>query len=465
MIPIVLSFSRTLAAIAANLDRNPALVRRASLMPSSEGSKVSFVEATANVLRDAFIRCLQGSPGIPRLSRPNPSDKRIGIYLTANSVLALLARSGKLRNATQIFTSIDAQSPPLAYYSAAQRVSYLYYLGRYHFANNHFLRASIVLESAYRQCHPQFLKHRRMILIYLIASNLTLGRMPSVQLITRPECSSFGYIFMQLMSIIKSGDIGFFHRFLDLPPNEAPSPHTQFLLKHRILLQLRNRCEVFVWRSLIRATFRNVGYIPPLEGPEAKKIPYLYLSSVRQAALFSFSRVPSHYHSTIMNFVHPEFIDAQSAISETGFDIESGTYNDDLEGQDVSDPFPPLAHQDEDKHYPTIYAVEGTFLSLIHQGFLGGFVAHGTEGRQRWAIAGAKQRGGAIPAGFPVVYSAIIDRAGTVEEVDQIPGWVKEEQLMASAGGPGAMSAGGSMAAGGGEVSGGRPGGGGGWGV
>ncbi|RMZ75336.1 hypothetical protein DV737_g5356, partial [Chaetothyriales sp. CBS 132003] len=363
MIPIVLSFSRTLAVIAANLDRNPALVRqRISLhSSSSEDSNVTFVEATANVLREAFIKCLAGSPGTPRLSRPTPSDKRIGIYLTANSTLALLDRSGKLRSATQIFNSIEAQSPPLSYYPAAQRITYLYYLGRYHFANNHFLRAAIVLESAYRQCLPSFTRHRRLILIHLITANLTLGRLPSLQLLTRPECATFGHIFLQLISILKSGDIGAFHFFLDLPPPPAsPAQHTTFLIKHRILLPLRNRLEPLVYRSLIRSTFRITGYIPPPDGPEAKKIPFLYLSSVRQAAIFSFSRIPSYYYATIMDYVHPDLANLVPTLSQTGFDLASGTYSS----------------------------------------------------------------GGPLPAGFPVVYTAIIDRAGKlIDDVDRIPGW------------------------------------------
>ncbi|RMZ87576.1 hypothetical protein DV736_g5193, partial [Chaetothyriales sp. CBS 134916] len=451
MIPIVLSFSRTLAVIAANLDRNPGLVRqRISLESSlSEDSNVTFVEATANVLREAFIKCL--SPSTPRLSRPTPSDKRIGIYLTANSTLALLNRSGKLRNATQIFNSIQAQSPPLSYYPAAQRITYLYYLGRYHFANNHFLRAAIVLESAYRQCHPSFTSHRRLILIHLITANLTLGRLPSLQLLTRPECATFGHIFLQLISILKSGDIGAFHFFLDLPPPPTPpAPHTSFLIKHRIILPLRNRLEPLVYRSLIRSTFRMTAYIPPPEGPEAKKIPFLYLSSVRHAAIFSFSRIPSHYYATIMDYVHPDFANLTPTLSHTGFNLSSGTYSSspatDLErtaaaaaaaaagGTELIGLFPPRRRhksenpdQEDQSVFPTIWTIENTFLSLIHQGLLAGFVAHGgaAEGRQRWAIAGAKARGGPLPAGFPVVYTAIIDRAGKLaDDVDRIPGWL-----------------------------------------
>ncbi|RMZ75143.1 hypothetical protein DV738_g5642, partial [Chaetothyriales sp. CBS 135597] len=459
MIPIVLSFSRTLAVIAANLDRKPGLVRqRISLESSSEDSNVTFVEATANVLREAFIKCLAGSPGTPRLSRPTPSDKRIGIYLTANSTLALLNRSGKLRSATQIFNSIEAQSPPLSFYPAAQRITYLYYLGRYHFANNHFLRAAIVLESAYRQCHPSFISHRRLILIPLITANLTLGRLPSLQLLTRPECATFGHIFLQLISILKSGDIGGFHAFLDLPPPpQSPAPHTAFLIKHRILLPLRNRLEPLVYRSLIRSTFRMAGYIPPTDGVEAKKIPFLYLSSVRQAAIFSFSRIPSHYYATIMDYVHPDLADLGPTLIQMGFDLASGTYSSqEATGAEteIADPFPPRRRlqpgdrpdQQDQSTFPTIWTIENTFLSLIHQGLLAGFVSHGAaaEGRQRWAIAGAKARGGALSAGFPVIYTAIIDRASKLaDDVDQIPGWVKDDQLRRAAGGGGNNNAGG----------------------
>ncbi|KPI34870.1 uncharacterized protein AB675_2231, partial [Cyphellophora attinorum] len=376
MIPIVLSFSRTLASIATKLDRNPTLIRQHAQKlgagnTDSSTPRTSFVEDAANVLRDAFIKCLAGSPGTARTSRPQADDKRIGIYLTANSTLKLLFRCLKQRNAQQIFSSIDAQSPPLSFYPAAQRVTYLYYLGRYHFANNHFLRASAALNAAYIQCHKSATSHLRLILTYLLASNLRHRT---------------------------------FHAILSLPSplnnNQPPNPIAAFLLRHRIHLQLLNRLEPLVYRSLIKRTFRLVGF-PGGTGAD-KKIPFLRLAYVRAAARFSFTRAPiapgTLPHTAPLD---SDFWDLENALAETGFDIGSGIYDSSNTTTTAlavqANPFSPPNSEEEQS--PTMAEIESVFLSLIQQGFLKGFVLHVNP---RFAIPGAAQRGGWAKAGFPV---------------------------------------------------------------
>ncbi|KIX99710.1 uncharacterized protein Z520_04346 [Fonsecaea multimorphosa CBS 102226] len=425
MIPIVLSFSRTLAAIATNLDRNPSLIRNPSLATAqdTEGApgKVSFVEDAANVLREAFIKCLAGSPGVPRTSRPSPEDKRVGIYLTANSCLKLLLQCHRLRNAQQMLSSIDVQSPPLSYYPAAQRVTFLYYLGRFHFANNHFRRAQKVLQTAYEQCHRQAIKHRRLILIYLIAANLCLGRFPSSTLLSRPESRDIGPRFTPLCKIIQTGNLGLFHQYLDLDSESG-----EWFLKRSILFQLLNRCEILVWRSLIRKTFLLVGYMG-----EEKKIPFLRLSYVHRAAVWALGRQRAistangfGSHAALADekkYVDPEFADMDAAINETGFDPETGVYIDEYIGQYVP-------YSSEGEESPAMNEVESAVLSLIQQGLLRGFALHTNP---RFAIPGSQKAGGPMKAGFPEVWSVTASKDGG----EPVPGWVEEGNLDAGGGG------------------------------
>ncbi|KIW66097.1 hypothetical protein PV04_08301 [Phialophora macrospora] len=415
MLPIVLSFSRVLAAVATNLDRNPSLIRDSSLLQAQDAEggsgKVSFVEDAANVLREAFIKCLSGSAGVQRTSQPTPDDRRIGIYLTANSALKLFMRSHKLRNAQQIFNSIDAQSPPLSFYPAAQRVTYLYYLGRYHFANNHFLRAQKVLQTAYDQCHRQAINHRRLILIYLIAANVIVGRFPSPVLLSRPEAADIGARFAPLCRIIRNGDLGLFHEYLDLASESG-----QWFLKRSILFQLRNRCEILVWRSLIRKCFLFVGY----KGEE-KKVPFLKLNYVQYGARWALDRqnstgMVSELKAPREEYLDPEFVGMDEAIKETGFDPGTGQYHDEYIGQD------PPEEDDEPEESPTLAEVESVVLSLIQQGLLKGFALHAIP---RFAIPGSSHQGGPLRRGFPQVWGVISGRASGWS----VPGWVEEKNL------------------------------------
>jgi nuclear mRNA export protein PCID2/THP1 len=444
MIPIVLSFSRTLAFIATKIDRNPQLLRQNRQVMGTDASapNSSMVEDAANVLRDAFIKCLAGSPGTPRTSRPQSEDKRVGIYLTANSTLKLLFQCLKHRNAQQLFTSIDAQSPPLAFYPAAQRTTYLYYLGRYHFANNHFLRASAALQAAYKQCHRQATSHLKQILTYLIASNLILGLLPTRTLFNKPYAQPLHQIFGPLISAIRSGDLGTLHAILSLPiptPTggaQVLNPIAAFLLKRRIHLQLLNRLSPLVWRSLILRTFSIAGY----HGSEDRKIPFLRLPLVRDAARFSFTRAP--IPSSVLPSSTPldaEFAELDAALAETGFNLESGVYepnpNPDFDPADEMQLHPFAWPADSEAQSPSLAEVEAVFMSLIQQGLLKGFVLRNNP---RFAIPGANARGGWRAYGFPNVHRAILAGQSVAEgkgmdSVD-VPGWVKQESL-AMAGG------------------------------
>ena len=420
MIPIVLSFSRTLASIASYLDRNPTILKQQNAnLPDTDssggGGKVSFIEDTANVLRDAFIKCLAGSSGIQRTTNPTANDdKRVGIYLTANATLKLLFQARKLRNAQQMFLSIDAQSPPLSFYPAAQRVTYLYYLGRYHFANNHFHRSAIVLQSAYNSCHAQATTHRRQILTYLIASNICLGKFPSEKFLIRPDARSLGEHFLPLLRLIQSGDVGGFESFLSLS-----SPTATWFLQRRILLQLRNRCEVLVWRSLIRKCFVIAGY-----HGEGTRMPFLRLNVVRDAARFSINRARSLSQNTNAaseedEYIDPEFRDIKAAELATGFSIVNGSYTSTEEEQ--QDLFPPPSALPLDQQPPTLFQIESIFLSLIHQGFLRGFINRSAAG-PRFAIPKSRVGGGPVLTGFADIYHVINSRD---EDEGTVPGWVR----------------------------------------
>jgi hypothetical protein len=61
---------------------------------------------------------------------------------------------------------------------------------------------------------------------------------------------------------------------------------------------------------------------------------------------------------------------------------------------------------------------------LVQQGLLHGFVSHKLS---LFAILGAKQRGGALRAGFPPPWEVIRTRAESSGSTE-VPGWVREER-------------------------------------
>ena len=454
ILPTVLYLSKVLARLALGLDKRPELVAqllRDHYTGDKEGVKerVSFVEDAANTIREAFIKCLSDKSGSGGFGRnAAPEGKRTGIYKTGNFCLKLLFQCRKLSSATTMFVSIDAQSPLLSHYPASQRVTYLYYLGRYHWANNHFFRAQLALQAAYDQCHAQALRHRQLILIYLIASNICVGRFPSSKLLLRREAASLAQHFLPLCRLIASGDLYGFKEHLSLD-----NPHGQWFLQKRLLLQLRNRCEVLVWRSLARRVFIEVGF----PGGEDNKTPFLRLHLLQAAAKWLSSRnlvaglqitaansqpryspfrgnaygqSATDQENRVPESVDAEFAGMDEASTENGFDIDSGAYTGSVEHQGEPRRTNGIdVKLSEHESRPTMGEIESIMASLIQQDLIVGFLTHTNP---RFAIPGAKTRG-ALAVGFPVIWHVIQAR----KRGDQIPGWVKEDDTPSRFGGLG----------------------------
>jgi hypothetical protein len=94
VLPTVLYLSKVLSKLAMGLDRRPELVahllRQEGRLDREEAAeKITLVEQSANVVREAFIKCLTDRSGTPG-THGKPEGRRVGIYLMANVCLKLL---------------------------------------------------------------------------------------------------------------------------------------------------------------------------------------------------------------------------------------------------------------------------------------------------------------------------------------------------------------------------------------
>jgi hypothetical protein len=74
---------------------------------------------------------------------------------------------------------------------------------------------------------------------------------------------------------------------------------------------------------------------------------------------------------------------------------------------------------------PNLLEIEGIVASLVQQGLLHGFISHN---QGKFAILGAKQRGGPLKAGFPDVFEVMRVRAEREGRDTDVPGWVQHER-------------------------------------
>ncbi|TKA83132.1 hypothetical protein B0A55_00890 [Friedmanniomyces simplex] len=401
MLPVVVADAKLVCRLAIGLDKQPELIAHLKRSGGGGGggdeggARETLPERAANILRQAFVTCLNDRvSGLS--SAGKPEGKKRGIYLIANLCLKILFQCRKTRNATQIFENIYNLSPPLSAYPKRERVTYLYYLGRFLFQNSHFYRAQLVLQSAYDEApaRPECVRQRRHILVYLIASNLILGRFPSQELLGRPEAQGLAERFVPICSAIRQGNLAALKRHLDLD-----GEHAEWFLHFRILLQLRNRCEVLVWRSLVRRVFIFAGHRPQDTG------------ATNRAATLHLDHLVTAFRK----------------LEETAAASRDDDYTDpDFVDVDYGD-------QGEEHQIDTT-AIESKLASLIDQGLLSGFISHKL---MKFAVTGTKAKGGdAVAAGFPVVWAVLKGKAERGEgSGGEVPGLKRERSGGAVGGG------------------------------
>ncbi|EME42713.1 hypothetical protein DOTSEDRAFT_73505 [Dothistroma septosporum NZE10] len=399
----VVSCARAVCRLAIGLDKQPHLIahlKSAQTEESGDGTEaLTLPERAVEIIRSALSYCIADKSSKVRADGKIEGKQR-GTYTLANTCLRIFFQCRKTRNATLVFQSIGSTTIPLSAYSKRERVTYLYYLGRFWFQNNHFPRARLALQQAYDECsaHDHSIRQRRYILVFLIASNLIVGRFPSETIFQRPEAQGLQQRFFPLMQAIRSGSIALFRQHMSLD-----SPHADWFLHFRILLQLKNRCEVLVWRSLVRKVWilNGTKYDPAnAKNPITIDLDDLVIAF---SALEKQARI-----SEDQTYVDPDFDTAED-------------------------------HVDEEE-LPDLDRIKSVIASLVDQGLLRGFIAH----RQRkFSIMGVRVAGGdVLAAGFPRPWRVLEQKVRDEEGAREVPGWKQ--------GAPGSMMTGGAI--GGGKV-------------
>ncbi|KAJ2982278.1 hypothetical protein NUW58_g6480 [Xylaria curta] len=401
MLQTSISLCSSLSKLSMTLNKRPDLTKKLDAIDTGEDDQTSIVGTTAEVIQKIFTTCLTDRSS-PRYAQPE--GKKVGVYIFANLTLKLLFACRKTHLAKQLFTNVSAKAPPLSFYPAAQRVTYLYYLGRFHFVNNHFTRASRCLQEAYIQTPPNFQKHRQLILTYLVPCNMLLGRLPSRALLQRVEMQSMAPIFSQFAQAIRTGNYLLFQQALE--------SHEGWLLRKGLLLTLTYRLRPLLWRSLSRRTFL-LTYVAPTDA-DSRKAATLELAHLLTTASYIQRRLEGYL---------PAIPTAKRRQSHVNNMLLKAVSNSAGSGAGVSTLAPPpggpkLLRPNEGLVWGnmaiTAEHVESMVASLCAQGLLHGYLAH-SQGR--FAIMGAKQKGSAVGAGWPPVYEVL------TRTDDEIPGW------------------------------------------
>lgn len=288
-----------------------------------------------------------------------------------------------------------------------------------------------------------------------------MGRFPSQALLQRPEAQGLAERFGPLCCLIVRGDYIAFRQHLS-----HSSPGAQWFSRKGILLVLRNRCEILVWRSFCRRVFIEGGFHgDPQAQAQRGPPPFLYLQKLALATRWLRSQ---HEPPQLNGVVHqrasqetgaqtvsepadPEYVDPAEMESVVVPDADHeilGKYGDylapdeffdqgghshgnipghlvdgdpepEFEGLEL-DPYTRFAEDEDTEELPSPLTreIEAILASLLAQGLMRGYLTHRNP---RFAIPGARLKG-ALPTGYPNVWQTISVRE---QEDSSVPGWVK----------------------------------------
>lgn len=229
------------------------LARQASLEEGSDGP----CEEAARLVNRAFTACITDRN--PNLEK----SRKWGAYRIAGLLFRIYFHLGQLSLCNNALRAMGAAMlPDLEAFPAGARVTFRYYLGRWHFVNERYTEALAELQAAFIECHPEAHKAKRQCLHLLLPLRILLdGAMPRKKLLERHGLATGFYA--EAMHALKIGNLTVYRSLL--------SEYERGLLNLGTL-PLWERLERVAARALVRRTHRL------LDSPS--RLPFTALLSV-----------------------------------------------------------------------------------------------------------------------------------------------------------------------------------------
>ncbi|KAG9025575.1 hypothetical protein FRB95_009992 [Tulasnella sp. JGI-2019a] len=223
-----------------------ALMNLAREIDAASGRDITYVSDAAARLLKILLVTVQPL----NATRPGDTSRNPGLRAsTAVSVANLLFRTYHGVNSMHLFTSVVQPLWGLPQFldmiSKADAVEYRYWIGRYKLSAGNVQHARELLLMSFNNSiasHP----NTRIILIYLVVASLCCGYCPDATLLTR---FNLDQQFEPIIKYITQPDGAGLRRHLD--------EWMVWFAKHGLLIIMKEKMDVLIWRSICRKVALN----------------------------------------------------------------------------------------------------------------------------------------------------------------------------------------------------------------
>lgn len=196
-----------------------------------QGKAICKMSDAGSQLMKCFRESLQGA---------GHKGKKLVTLFVVNQLFKIYFKLNTLHLCKNLIKAVDSpQVVAFEHFSAAQRVTYKFFVGRLSVFNDNYQQADEDLSYALKHCHRAAQKNKRTILLYLVPVRLLRGHLPKQELLEAHNLPEY----IPLVQAMKQGNI----RLL----NETLDTHQEKLIRTGTYIILE-KLKAAVYRSLIK---------------------------------------------------------------------------------------------------------------------------------------------------------------------------------------------------------------------
>ena len=168
---------------------------------------------------------------------PLEHNKKMGALFIVNQLFKIYFKLNMIHLCRNLIRAVEGPAfPPFELFNKSDKVTYQYHVGRISMFEDQYKKAETCLDYAWKHCHRNKTRNKRMILQFLVPVKLLLGVMPSPKLLSDFSLGEY----TGLTNAIRGGNLHLFKNYVNQYQDKFIHQGVYLLIEKLRLLVLRN---------------------------------------------------------------------------------------------------------------------------------------------------------------------------------------------------------------------------------